>query len=73
MDCKHEFIGDKHGVCCRRCGLRMTPEEYRLHLHPPVPQDQEEQPMPDNQPEQTAPPHKEPKPKKNQGRKEAEP
>lgn len=63
MDCKHEFIGDRQGVCCGRCGLRMTPEAYRLHLHPPAPQDQEEQP---------APPAREPKPKKGQSRKEAE-
>ena len=63
MDCKHEFIGDRQGVCCGRCGLRMTPEAYRLHLHPPAPRDQEEQP---------APPAREAKPKKGQGRKEAE-
>ena len=28
MACPHRFQGDKDGVCCLLCGLRMTPKEY---------------------------------------------
>ena len=46
MDCKHEFIGDQQGVLCQNCGLRLTAEEYWLHLHPSAPQEPEEQTVP---------------------------
>ena len=29
MTCKHEFIGTKDGVTCKKCGLSMTTKEYR--------------------------------------------
>ncbi len=55
MACEHEFIGDKAGVLCRRCGLRMTAEAYRRARHPPAPPKTEDR---------GAPPGKTPGPKK---------
>ena len=32
MACSHKFQGDKNGVKCLLCGLRMTAEEYAASL-----------------------------------------
>lgn len=32
MDCKHEFMGDKDGVTCLKCGLKMGVREYHDFL-----------------------------------------
>ena len=34
MGCVHEFVGHTGGVTCKRCGLRMSVDEYRKYLHP---------------------------------------
>lgn len=35
--CHHVFIGKADGVHCTRCGLHLTPQQYRELLHPPEP------------------------------------
>lgn len=62
MECQHEFIGNRNGVACRRCGKSMTAEQYRLYLHPPEPPKKKAQ----------TPPYDESKPKAARKRKEAE-
>lgn len=32
MDCKHVFVGKADGVHCKKCGLHMTPKEYRDYV-----------------------------------------
>lgn len=31
-DHKHEFVGAADGVHCTRCGLHLTPEQYRAYM-----------------------------------------
>ena len=31
-DHKHEFVGAADGVHCARCGLHLTPEQYRAYI-----------------------------------------
>ena len=33
-ECKHEFIGSADGVTCKKCGLHLSPDEYRKSLKP---------------------------------------
>lgn len=28
MTCKHEFVGKKDGVTCKKCGLHMAHKDY---------------------------------------------
>lgn len=44
MTCNHKFQGDKDGVRCLLCGLRMTPQEYAEYLHPSAPEEPENVP-----------------------------
>lgn len=32
--CKHQFQGHKDGVTCMKCGLKMTPAQYKEYLKP---------------------------------------
>lgn len=32
MECKHEFKGHCDGVTCKKCGTKMTAEEYAKYL-----------------------------------------
>lgn len=41
MECNHKFQGDKDGVRCLLCGLRMTPKEYTEYLNPSAPEEPE--------------------------------
>ena len=34
-NCNHVFIGHAEGVTCKRCGLRMTTDEYMAYLGTP--------------------------------------
>ena len=34
-NCNHVFIGHAEGVTCKRCGLRMTADEYMAYLGTP--------------------------------------
>ena len=34
-NCNHVFIGHAQGVTCKRCGLRMTTDEYMAYLGTP--------------------------------------
>ena len=34
-NCNHVFMGHAEGVTCKRCGLRMTTDEYMAHLGTP--------------------------------------
>ena len=36
MMCDHIFIGHAEGVTCKRCGLRMTTDEYMAYLGTPA-------------------------------------
>ena len=35
MECEHVFMGHAEGVTCKRCGLRMTTDEYMAYLGTP--------------------------------------
>lgn len=32
--CNHKFQGDKNGVKCLLCGIRLTTKEYLVYIHP---------------------------------------
>ena len=34
-NCNHVFMGHAEGVTCKRCGLRMTTDEYMAYLGTP--------------------------------------
>ena len=34
-NCNHVFMGHAEGVTCKRCGLRMTTDEYMAYLATP--------------------------------------
>ena len=34
-NCNHVFIGHAEGITCKRCGLRMTTDEYMAYLGTP--------------------------------------
>lgn len=31
-ECKHEFVGKKDGIYCKKCDLHMTAKEYQESL-----------------------------------------
>lgn len=35
-NCNHVFMGHAEGVTCKRCGLRMTTDEYMAYLGTPA-------------------------------------
>ena len=54
-NCNHVFIGHAEGVTCKRCGLRMTTDEYMAYLGTP------EEPEAPKKPKRTRKPKEEPK------------
>ena len=55
MMCNHVFIGHAEGVTCKRCGLRMTTDEYMAYLGTP------EEPEAPKKPKRARKPKEEPK------------
>ncbi len=33
MSCIHVFIGSTDGVCCQKCGKKLTANEYKTYLN----------------------------------------
>lgn len=65
MPCNHKFQGDKDGVRCLLCGLRMTPKEYAEYLRPSATEEPENiQNTPDEPEAPAGEPQAESKPKK---------
>lgn len=54
-NCNHVFIGHAEGVTCKRCGLRMTTDEYMAYLGTP------EEPEAPKKPKRARKPKEEPK------------
>ena len=54
-NCNHVFIGHAEGVTCKRCGLRMTTDEYMAYLGTP------EEPEAPQKPKRARKPKEEPK------------
>lgn len=65
MACNHKFQGNKDGVRCLLCGLRMTPQEYDEYLNPSAPDEPE---GPANEPQAESNPKK---PRASRKKKEA--
>lgn len=67
-NCNHVFEGHADGVTCKRCGLRMTTDEYVAYLTPPQQEpehDADEKPEAKPQQEPDVPRNEEPEtPKK---------
>ena len=57
MECEHVFMGHAEGVTCKRCGLRMTTDEYVAYLATP----QQEEPEAPKKPKRARKPKEEPK------------
>ena len=55
MECDHVFMGHSEGVTCKRCGLRMTTDEYMAYLGTP------EEPEAPKKPKRARKPKEEPK------------
>ena len=55
MECEHVFMGRAQGVTCKRCGLRMTTDEYMAYLGTP------EEPEAPKKPKRTRKPKEGPK------------
>lgn len=55
MKCDHVFMGHADGVTCKRCGLRMTTDEYMAYLGTP------EEPEAPKKPKRARKPKEEPK------------
>ena len=55
MECDHVFMGHAEGVTCKRCGLRMTTDEYMAYLGTP------EEPKAPKKPKRVRKPKEEPK------------
>ena len=58
-NCNHVFMGHAEGVTCKRCGLRMTTDEYMAYLG--TPEEQKEKPEDHKKPKRTKKPKEEPK------------
>lgn len=54
-NCNHVFMGHAEGVTCKRCGLRMTTDEYMAYLGTP------EEPEAPKKPKRARKPKEEPK------------
>ena len=50
-NCNHVFIGRAEGVTCKRCGLRMTTDEYMAYLGTPSPKKPKRTKKPKEEPE----------------------
>ena len=58
-NCNHVFIGHADGVTCKRCGLRMTTDEYMAYLN--APEKPKEEPEAPKKPKRARKPKEEPK------------
>lgn len=57
-NCNHVFIGHAEGVTCKRCGLRMTTDEYMAYLG--TPEGPKEEPEAIKKPKRARKPKEEP-------------
>ena len=62
-NCNHVFEGHAEGVTCKRCGLRMTTDEYMAYLGTPEEPKEEpkEEPEAPKKPKRARKPKEEPK------------
>ena len=58
-NCNHVFMGHAEGVTCKRCGLRMTTDEYMAYLG--TPEEPKEEPKSPKKPKRTKKQKEEPK------------
>ena len=58
-NCNHVFMGHAEGVTCKRCGLRMTADEYMAYLG--TPEEPKEEPEAPKKPKRARKPKEEPK------------
>ena len=58
-NCNHVFMGHAEGVACKRCGLRMTTDEYMAYLG--TPEEPKEEPEAPKKPKRARKPKEEPK------------